>query len=204
MTESNKLILASNSPRRIELLKQIGVIPDIIQASNIEEKMNNNEKLPHERAIILAREKAESIHHQKKFDEHIVLSADTIVAVGRRIVDKPNNIEEALINLTLLSGRNHRVYTAVCLIDQIGNFHERVVETRIKFKKLSIQETDNYLKSKEWKDKAGGYAIQGIAGSFIIKLIGSYTSVMGLPLYQTANLLNGIGFNVSKNWINEK
>ena len=102
-----------------------------------------------------------------------------------------------------MSGRNHRVYTAICVIDQKGNLYERVTETRIKFKKLSAQEIDSYLKSKEWEDKAGGYAIQGIAGSFIISLVGSYSSVVGLPLYQTANLLNGIGFNISKNWVNE-
>jgi septum formation protein len=203
MTILNKLILASNSPRRVDLLKQIGIIPNVIQSSEVDENLIDKKISPKDKAIILARKKAEFIHAKKKFNGHIILSADTTVAVGRRILDKPKDIDDAYQKLTLLSGRNHRVYTAICVIDQKGNLHERVTETRIKFKKLSAQEIDSYLKSKEWEDKAGGYAIQGIAGSFIISLVGSYSSVVGLPLYQTANLLNGIGFNVSKNWVNE-
>lgn len=191
-----KLILASKSPRRKDLLEQIGVFPDLIEESNINESIDNPKILPKQKAIIIAKRKAEAVYEKSKIENSIILAADTIVAVGRRIVEKPNHEDDALKALQLLSGRNHRVYTAVCLRDQYGKYISRLVETRVKFKRLSDEEMGSYILSKEWYDKAGGYAIQGIAGSFVIKIIGSYSSVVGLPLYQTSNLLNGVGYDV--------
>ena len=191
-----KLILASKSPRRKDLLEQIGVFPDLIEDSNINESIDNPKILPKQKAIIIAKRKAEAVYEKSKIENSIILAADTIVAVGRRIVEKPNHEDDAVRALQLLSGRNHRVYTAVCLRDQHGKYISRLVETRVKFKRLSDEEMGSYILSKEWYDKAGGYAIQGIAGSFVIKIIGSYSSVVGLPLYQTTNLLNGVGYDV--------
>ncbi len=191
-----KLILASKSPRRKDLLEQIGVFPDLIEDSNINESIDNPKILPKQKAIIIAKLKAEAVYEKSKIENSIILAADTIVAVGRRIVEKPNHEDDALRALQLLSGRNHRVYTAICVRDQYGKYISRLVETRVKFKRLSDEEMGSYILSKEWYDKAGGYAIQGIAGSFVIKIIGSYSSVVGLPLYQTSNLLNGVGYDV--------
>lgn len=191
-----KLILASKSPRRKDLLEQIGVFPDLIEDSNINESIDDPKILPKQKAIIIAKLKAEAVYEKSKIENSIILAADTIVAVGRRIVEKPNHEDDAVRALQLLSGRNHRVYTAVCLRDQHGKYISRLVETRVKFKRLSDEEMGSYILSKEWYDKAGGYAIQGIAGSFVIKIIGSYSSVVGLPLYQTSNLLNGVGYDV--------
>lgn len=191
-----KLILASKSPRRKDLLEQIGVFPDLIDDSNINEFIDDPKILPKQKAIIIAKRKAEAVYEKSKIENSIILAADTIVAVGRRIVEKPNHEDDALKALQLLSGRNHRVYTAVCLRDQYGKYISRLVETRVKFKRLSDEEMGSYILSREWYDKAGGYAIQGIAGSFVIKIIGSYSSVVGLPLYQTSNLLNGVGYDV--------
>lgn len=191
-----KLILASKSPRRKDLLEQIGVFPDLIEDSNINESIDDPKILPKQKAIIIAKRKAEAVYEKSKIENSIILAADTIVAVGRRIVEKPNHEDDAVRALQLLSGRNHRVYTAVCLRDRHGKYISRLVETRVKFKRLSDEEMGSYILSKEWYDKAGGYAIQGIAGSFVIKIIGSYSSVVGLPLYQTSNLLNGVGYDV--------
>ncbi len=195
-----KLILASKSPRRKDLLEQIGVFPDLIEDSNINEFVDDPKILPKQKAIIIAKRKAEAVYEKSKIENSIILAADTIVAVGRRIVEKPNHEDDALKALQLLSGRNHRVYTAVCLRDQYGKYISRLVETRVKFKRLSEEELGSYILSKEWYDKAGGYAIQGIAGSFVIKIIGSYSSVVGLPLYQTSNLLNGVGYDAKYRW----
>ena len=191
-----KLILASKSPRRKDLLEQIGVFPDLIEDSNINESIDDPKILPKQKAVIIAKRKAQAVYEKSKIENSIILAADTIVAVGRRIVEKPNHEDDAVRALQLLSGRNHRVYTAVCLRDQRGEYISRLVETRVKFKRLSDEEMGAYILSKEWYDKAGGYAIQGIAGSFVIKIIGSYSSVVGLPLYQTSNLLNGVGYDV--------
>lgn len=195
-----KLILASKSPRRKDLLGQIGVFPDLIEDSNINEFIDDPKILPKQKAIIIAKRKAEAVYERSKIENSIILAADTIVAVGRRIVEKPNHEDDALKALQLLSGRNHRVYTAVCLRDQNGKYISRLVETRVKFKRLSDEEMGSYILSREWYDKAGGYAIQGIASSFVIKIIGSYSSVVGLPLYQTSNLLNGVGYDVKYRW----
>ena len=131
-----------------------------------------------------------------------ILAADTVVAVGRRILPKPELIDEAAQCLRLLSGRSHRVYTALCLITPKRKYRQRVVETRVRFKRLSSEDIESYLASGQWRGKAGGYAAQGIAGSFIVKLVGSYTNVVGLPLYETVALLSGEGFPIHFGWIN--
>jgi septum formation protein len=125
-----------------------------------------------------------------------VLAADTVVAVGRRILPKAETLEDAQDCLRLLSGRAHRVYSGVSVITPAGKSRMRLVETRVRFKRLSREEIDFYLASGEWRGKAGGYAIQGLAGAFVVKLVGSYTNVVGLPLYETLSLLTGDGFKM--------
>src|SRR5690606_25322391 len=136
-------------------------------------------------------------------DNAIVLSADTVVSVGRRILPKAETMEEASECLRLLSGRSHRVYTGVSLLTASGRMRRRLVESRIRFKRLSAREMESYLASAEWRDKAGGYAIQGIAGAFVVKLSGSYSAVVGLPLNETVALLAGEGYPVHFNWLNQ-
>ena len=190
-----RLILASNSIRRYDLLGQVGIIPDIVDPSNVDETIYDQSLPPHQIAVMLARKKAHSISENEQYKNDFILAADTVVAIGRKIIEKTEDIEKAREILNLLSGRNHRVYTAVCVRDQKGIFYNRNVETRVKFKILSESEIHLYLNTDEWRGKAGAYAIQGFAGGFVAKLIGSYTSVVGLPLNETLNLLNGIGFN---------
>jgi len=132
-----------------------------------------------------------------------VLAADTVVAVGRRVLGKPELEQEAADALRMLRGRAHRVHTAVCLLTPDDRWRERVVETRVRFRNLTNQEIFNYIASGEWKGKAGGYAIQGIAGSFVVKLVGSYTNVVGLPLTEVVNLLQGEGFPISQLWLSK-
>jgi septum formation protein len=131
-----------------------------------------------------------------------VLAADTVVAVSRQIIGKPEYLNDAASALQTLSGRSHRVFTSVCLITDNGAVKVRTVETRVRFKRLSREEIDSYLASGEWRGKAGGYAIQGIAGAFVQKIVGSYTNVVGLPLIEVVQLLNGEGFPVYFNWLN--
>lgn len=184
-----RLILGSGSPRRRELLAQIGVVPDEIRAADIDETPLKAE-LPRPYAGRLALEKAQAI---SAGPDDLVLAADTVVAVGRRILGKPVDAAEAARFLTLLSGRRHRVITGIALKrgDQIWS---RQVETAVKFKRLSDVEIARYLRSNEWQGKAGGYAIQGIAAAFIPWINGSYTNVVGLPLTETANMLGGAGY----------
>ena len=131
-----------------------------------------------------------------------ILAADTVVAVGRRILPKAELLDEAAQCLRLLSGRNHRVYTGVCLVTPKQAFRQRLVETRVRFKRLSDDDIEAYLASGEWRGKAGGYAAQGIAGAFIIKIVGSYSNVVGLPLYETMSLLSGEGYPIHFGWLN--
>jgi len=153
----------------------------------------------------LAREKAEAGFEVTAKDEDftaaLILAADTVVCMGRRVIEKPELLEEAAAALRQLSGRSHRVYTGVCLIDGKGRMRERTVEARVRFKHLSRDEIESYLASGEWRGKAGGYAIQGLAGAFVVRVIGSYTSVVGLPLHETVNLLVGAGYKVHYNWL---
>jgi len=186
-----RLVLASASPRRIALLAQIGVDPDEVRPSDIDETPRKGE-LPREHARRLAREKAEAV--AKLEPGAMVLAADTVVACGRRILPKAETEGQARQCLALLSGRAHRVYTAVTLIRPDGKQIERVSETRVAFKRLSAEEIDLYVEHGEWRGKAGGYAIQGHAAVFVRLLTGSHSGVIGLPLYETAALLTGAGF----------
>jgi septum formation protein len=205
MTGRPKLVLASGSPRRLALLNQAGIEPDALQPADIDEIPLKGE-LPRACANRLARAKAEAAFAAVQLDEELrgayIIAADTVVAVGRRILPKAELIDEAGQCLRLLSGRNHRVHTGICLVTPNGSFRQRLVETRVRFKRLSGQDIDAYLASGEWRGKAGGYAIQGLAGAFVVKLVGSYTNVVGLPLYETVNLLQGEGFPIHFNMLN--
>lgn len=199
-----KLVLASGSPRRIELLQQAGIEPDRILPTDLDETPQRAEH-PRSLAKRLSRQKAEKAHatlSEEGGDEApFILAADTVVSVGRRILPKADLIDEASNCLRLLSGRSHRVFTGLCVVTPAGKFRQSVVETRVRFKRLSREELESYLGSGEWRGKAGGYAIQGLAGTFVVKLVGSYTNVVGLPLYETVSLLTGDGFKVHVNWL---
>lgn len=199
-----KLVLASASPRRLRLLAQVGIEPDALRPASIDEKPRMGE-MPRGLVQRLARTKAETARDQIANDREIadayVLAADTIVAVGRRILMKPEYLEEAAASLNLLSGRAHRVLTAVCVITPADKVRMKIVDTRVRFKHLSKPEIEAYIASREWRGKAGGYAIQGLAGSFVQKLNGSYTNVVGLPLTEVVGLLIGEGFPIHFNWI---
>lgn len=187
----SKLILASQSPRRSLLLSRIGISPDLISPADINEDIIEGE-LPRDYALRLACEKATKISGD--FPNHIVLAADTAVSVGRRILPKAQTIADAKYCLQLISGRSHRVFTGVALVKSNGELLKRVVETRLKVKRLSEVELKNYIQSREWQGKAGGYSIQGSAESFVTKIVGSYSNVVGLPLYETRNMLQGSGY----------
>jgi septum formation protein len=201
----HRLILASASPRRLALLEQIGVHVDAMLPASVDEAPQRFER-PGVLAERLARAKAEAARAVAASDDNLkdafILAADTVVAQGRRVLPKAESIEQAEACLSLLSGRAHRVYTAIALLPPDGKMRSRLVETRVRFKHLSAPERDSYLASGDWRDKAGGYAIQGIAGAFVIKLVGSYSAVVGLPLYETMNMLNGAGFVTHVNWLN--
>ena len=205
MVGRSKLILASGSPRRLSLINQVGITPDHLLPADIDEIPLKGE-LPRACANRLARVKAETALAHVRRDEELkgsyILAADTVVAVGRRILPKAELVDEASQCLRLLSGRNHKVYTGICLVTPKEGFRQRMVETRVRFKRLSEQDLDTYLASGQWRGKAGGYAAQGIAGSFIVKLVGSYTNVVGLPLYETVTLLAGEGFPIHPGWVN--
>ncbi len=200
-----KLVLASGSPRRLALLNQVGIEPDSLRPADVDETPIKGE-LPRACANRLARAKAEAALQSVQLDDELkgafVLAADTVVAVGRRILPKAELVDEASQCLRLLSGRNHRVYTAVCMVTPKGGFRQRLVETRVRFRRLSEDDIRTYIGSGEWRGKAGGYAIQGIAGSFVVKLVGSYTNVVGLPLHETMTLLGGEGFPIRLGWLN--
>src|SRR5579863_2641185 len=187
------LVLASASPRRLELLRQIGLTPDLIDPAEIDETPAPGEtgRLA---ALRLARRKAAAaaLAHPDAY----VLAADTIVAVGRRLLGKAEDETEARRMLTLLSGRAHRVLTAVAAVAPGGRSGARLSETRVKSKRLTGAEIAAYLAGREWEGKAGAYAIQGHAGGFVAALNGSYTGVVGLPLYETRALLAGLGYPV--------
>lgn len=183
--EAAPLILASASPRRIELLKQLGIIPDRVVPADIDEAAWPSE-LPRNYVARIARAKAQ--HVAQQFPNACVLAADTTVAMGRRILQKPHDVAEARAFLQLLSGRRHRVMSGVCVMRN-GSLREKIVETIVKFDLLSPGMIDAYLASGEWQGKAGGYAIQGRAAAFVAFLSGSHSNVVGLPLRETARLL---------------
>jgi len=186
--EYPRLILASASPRRLDLLAQIGVVPDAVEAADIDETPVAGE-LPRQNAARLARAKAQAIADRNP--GALVIGADTVVACGRRILPKAEDEKTALQCLEFLSGRRHRVYGGVAVILPDGSLRSRLVETRVRFKRLTSQETAAYLQSGEWRGKAGGYAIQGRAAVFVANINGSYSNIVGLPLYETAALLSG-------------
>ena len=186
-----KLILGSASPRRSELLAQIGVIADKIIPADIDETPQKGER-PRPYADRMALTKSKAINVE---DSDLVLTADTIVSAGIRILGKPKSEAEAVEFLTLLSGRRHRVTTAVTLRKD-DRIWSRNVTTSVKMKNLSDFEISSYIRSQEWRGKAGGYAIQGIASVFIPFISGSYSNVVGLPLTETANLLIGAGYPI--------
>src|SRR5438128_9704014 len=200
-----KLVLASGSPRRVQLINQVGIEPDSLRPTDIDETPQRGE-LPRACANRLARAKAEAALALVRVDEELkgayILSADTVVAVGRRILPKAELLDEAAQCLRLLSGRNHRVHTAICLITPKAAFRQRLVETKVRFKPLSDRAIEAYLASGEWRGKAGGYAAQGIAGPFMVKIVGSYTNVVGLPLYEATTLLLGEGYPIRFGWLN--
>ena len=187
------LVLASGSPRRRQLLCQVGLVPDEICSPEIDETPLQGES-PGDLALRLALAKAEQV--AAKREGMFVLAADTVVACGRRILPKANTEGEARACLSLLSGRRHRVYSGVAVIDPQKKSRTRIIMTVVSFKKLETQEIEGYVASDEWRGKAGGYAIQGRAAVFVQWLRGSYSSVVGLPLYETAAILSGVGYAV--------
>jgi septum formation protein len=205
MIGRSKLVLASGSPRRLALLNQAGIEPDALRPADVDETPKKGE-LPRACANRLARAKADAALRSVQLDDELrgafILAADTVVAVGRRILPKAELIDEASQCLRLLSGRNHRVYTAICMVTPKEAFRQRLVETRVRFRRLNEDDIEAYLGSGEWRGKAGGYAAQGIAGSFIVKMVGSYSNVIGLPLHESISLLGGEGYPIRFGWLN--
>ena len=194
-----RLVLASASPRRLDLLAQIALSPDAVDPAAIDEAPLARE-LPARHAVRLAEAKARAIapRHPGAF----VLGADTVVACGRRILPKALEPSEARRCIELLSGRRHRVHGGIAVALPDGRIVSRRVETAVTFKRLEAAEIEDYLASGEWHGKAGGYAIQGLAARFVRQIIGSYSNVVGLPLYETMALLGGEGYPIHFGWLN--
>jgi septum formation protein len=186
-----RLILASASPRRLDLLARIGIVPDAVEPANIDESVLAGE-LPRDHALRLASEKAAAV--AARFPNDLVLGADTVVAVGRRILPKVEDEATLRKCMALLSGRRHRVLTGVALALPGGGARSRLVETMIAMKRLSPEEIDYYASNGEWVGKAGGYALQGYGEVYVRHLAGSYSNVVGLPLAETRHLLKSAGF----------
>ena len=189
--DPQRLVLASASPRRLDLLRQVGIEPDAIDPADIDEAPLRDET-PRLLALRLAKAKAAvaAARHAGSY----VLAADTVVTVGRRILPKAETEDEARACLELMSGRAHRVMTGVAVQAPDGRVAARLVESRLQVKRLTAREIDHYIAGGEWRGKAGGYAIQGAASAFIMSMHGSYPAVVGLPLYETLSLLEGLGF----------
>jgi septum formation protein len=192
VSRSTVLILASASPRRRELLARLGIEPARIAPANIDETPRKGE-LPRDYAVRMAREKAEAAAS----DDGYVLAGDTVVAAGRRILPKAEDEATARTCLELLSGRRHRVLSAVALRHPDGTLREKLSETSVRFKRFSREEIDGYLASGEWRGKAGGYAIQGAAEGLVAWIEGSHSGVVGLPLFETRALLKAAGFAIA-------
>jgi len=186
------LILASASPRRLELLAQIGIVPAGVKAADIDETPLRKET-PRRLAVRLASEKARAAATAGAF----TLAADTVVAVGRRLLEKAADEHEARRWLELMSGRNHQVMTAVAVMTPDRRLAWKLAEARVSFKRLTTAEIDAYLRTGEWEGKAGAYGIQGEAGGFVTRIVGSYSAIVGLPLYETRCLLDGLGWRPS-------
>lgn len=199
-----KLVLASASPRRLALLDRIGLEPDLLNPADVDETPGRRET-PRRLSLRLAEAKAVKAKTSPLVRAMglsvYVLAADTVVGLGRRVLPKAETYQEAKDCLTLLSGRAHWVYSSVCLIAPDGSKTIRCVETKVRFKRLSREDLESYLKSEEWKGKAGGYAIQGRAEAFVRSISGSYSGVVGLPLNETVDLLQGAKYPVQKRWM---
>lgn len=191
-----KLVLASESPRRKALLAQAGIVADAICAPHVDETPGKNE-LPRAHALRLATEKARTVAQEPREPDTLVLGADTVVALGRRILPKAKTDDEVQDCLRLLSGRSHQVMTAIAMVKPDASVIARVVLTRVTFKRLSDAEIEAYVRCGEGLGKAGGYAIQGRAEAFVRRLNGSYSNVVGLPLFETLGLLYGCGYSFS-------
>lgn len=187
---SPPLVLASASSRRLQLLAQVGIVPTQVVPADIDETPLQRE-LPRAYAARLALAKAQSV--AGRLPDHLVLAADTVVARGRRILPKPTDAAEARRCLALLSGARHRVYGGIALLAPGRAPMTRLVITAVAFKRLSADEIGRYLDSGEWRDKAGGYAVQGRAAAFVRGIVGSYSNIVGLPLFETCALINGLG-----------
>jgi septum formation protein len=198
-----KLVLASASPRRLALLDRAHLTPDLLFPADVDETPLRRES-PRRLSIRLAEEKAAKAKSaplvQQLGKETFILAADTVVGVGRRVLPKALTREDAYECLTLLSGRAHWVYSSVCLIDPKGASRTRCSETKVRFKRFSREDIETYILSEEWRDKAGGYAIQGRAEAFVRYVSGTYSGVVGLPLWETVALLEGAGFPVHTKW----
>ncbi|WP_343869619.1 nucleoside triphosphate pyrophosphatase [Caenispirillum bisanense] len=190
VTVPPRLVLASASPRRLDLLKQIRIVPSAVDPADVDEAPLRDE-LPRQHAARLGAEKARVV--AARHPGCVVLAADTVVGVGRRILPKAEDEATARTCLALLSGRRHHVYGGVTLIGPDGREWHKLVDTAVTFKRLDSREMDAYIRSGEWHGKAGGYAIQGLAGAFVKQVNGSYPNVVGLPLLETANLLAAAG-----------
>jgi len=202
--QSVKLVLASASPRRLSLLERAGIVPDLLNPADIDETPGRRET-PRRLSLRLAQEKAKAVQHAPQVKGLgplvYILACDTVVGLGRRNLPKAETEEQAVDCLWLLSGRAHWVYSSVCLIDPKGTVRTRCSETKVRFKRFSREDVDTYIKSGEWRGKAGGYAIQGRAEVFVRHLSGSHSGVVGLPLYETIHLLQGAGYPVYYNWM---
>lgn len=189
------LVLASASPRRLQLLRQVGIMPVLVDPADIDETPKFKE-LPEKLAVRLAKTKLDTVAY--KYPNQWILSADTLVACGRRILSKPVDEADARQKLELLSGRRHRVITSVCIVGPSGKFNQKCVTTRVLFKRLHLNEIEFYITTREWRDKAGGYGIQGQGARFIQSINGSYSNIVGLPLFETCGMLEGMGFVISR------
>jgi len=202
--QAARLVLASASPRRLALLDRIGLAPDLLNPTDVDETPLRRES-PRRLSIRLAEAKAlkaKDAPQVKALGGKVyILAADTVVGLGRRILPKAGTYQDAKDCLSLLSGRSHWVYSSICLIAPDGAKSMRCVETKLRFKRLTRDDMESYLKSEEWKGKAGGYAIQGRAEAFVRYLSGSHSAVIGLPLSETVNLLQGARYPVQQRWM---
>ncbi len=188
------LVLASASPRRLDLLARIGIVPDLVVPADVDESVPKGER-PRDHALRLAREKAEAV--AARHPDALVLAADTVVAVGRRILPKVEDEETLRACMKLLSGRRHRVMTGVALAAPGQPIRTRLVETMIAMNALSSEEIDHYAAHGEWRGKAGGYALQGYGEVYVRHIAGSYSNVVGLPVAETRNLLKAAGYRIA-------
>ena len=195
MSAAPQLVLASASPRRLQLLAQLGIVPDLVLPADIDETPRRDEPPPRY-AARMAREKAASVAANAEASGCFTLAADTAVAVGRRILPKAADAAEVRACLALLSGRRHHVLTAVVVVAPDGRRAERLCDTGVAFARLSREQVEAYVASDEGVGKAGGYAIQGRAAGFARQLVGSYSGVVGLPLFEASQLLRGLGYPV--------